>query len=291
MIKGIPLHNFIIDDEFSIPFKLEVLNHKNDYDTSEPHRHNYYEIFFFVEGGGVHLLDYNELEILPNSIHFVSPGQVHQVKRDLKSSGFVLLFSREFFHLKEQNKELIFEFPFFGNKTANPTLTPDKKHFEELLQLVLNIKKEYRSEQDFTADIISSYLNILLLKCKQLFEKAQSLQQGDTTSSTLINRFQILLEKNFNKLHMVSDYAGLLSVTPNRLNDITRKSLGRTASDLIQERILLEAKRLLLHSDISTKEIAAFLSYEDASYFSRFFKKHTGLTPSDFKLRLLKTSS
>ncbi|MDQ3073080.1 MAG: AraC family ligand binding domain-containing protein, partial [Bacteroidota bacterium] len=82
MKNGLPFHNFSADDESSVPFKIVPIEKNAPYDTSVPHRHNYYEVFFFTQGGGTHFIDFRHYPIVPNSIHIVSPGQVHKVQRE-----------------------------------------------------------------------------------------------------------------------------------------------------------------------------------------------------------------
>ncbi len=282
--REIPIHAFQRDDSSSIPLKLEILEHRNNYDTSIPHRHNYYEIFFFEKGGGVHMVDFEELDIQNRSVHFVSPGQVHHVRRALDSNGYVIMFSRDFFYFNLEHKDILEEMPFLNNKTSKPLISLEAGLYDEFLQLFNYFKKEYFGENSLKKDILRSYLNIMLLKCKSRFEETAIPDESpDNAARQLVNNFRNLLEQNFTEIHLVNDYANQLNVTPNYLNDTTKKVIGKTASELIQNRVALEAKRLLLHSSLTNKEIAYFLHFSDPSYFSRFFKKHTGLSPNDFK--------
>lgn len=280
----IPLHNFLKDDERSIPFKLMPLEYKESYDTSVPHRHNYYEVFLFIEGGGFHDIDFQAFEIKDNSIHFVSPGQVHLVRRELQSRGYVIFFSRDFYYLNLQDKNILFELPFLNNNTKRPILDLDVQAFQELLSLFQSIEREYNGETSFKEELIRSYLNIMLIASRRLFKESDV---GEATSSSstakLFRQFKILLEENFDKLHQVQDYAGLMAITEKYLNELCKKTVGKTASELIHERIILEAKRLLLHSDLNNKEIAFMLSFEDPSHFSKFFKRKAGSTPTQFR--------
>jgi len=289
MSEQIPLHDFSKDDASSTPFDLLLLEQKESYDTSVPHRHNYYEIFLFIEGGGTHEIDFETFPIESKSLHFVSPGQVHLVKRALDSYGYVVLFSRDFYYLNLPNKNILYELPFLNNNNSEPILNLNEAGFQVFNQLVENIKKEYESENDLKESVIQSYLNILLIKSKSFFDQLKGdANSKDNPSSKLVYDFRILVEKNYRNLHLVKEYANLLATTPEHLNDETRKITGKTASDLISDRIVLETKRLLLYSELSNKEIAYFLNYDDPSYFSRFFKNKLGLSPSEFRDNLQK---
>ena len=99
----------------------------------------------------------------------------------------------------------------------------------------------------------------------------------------MVKQFKSLVEDNFQKCHLVKDYAALLDTTPARLNKQVKALTNANASDFIYDRIVLEIKRLLMHTDLTNKEIAYQLHFEDPSYFNRFFRKYAGMTPSDFR--------
>ncbi|PCH98415.1 MAG: AraC family transcriptional regulator [Bacteroidetes bacterium] len=289
MSEQIPIHDFTSDDDSSIAFEIEPLELRDSYDTSIPHRHNYYEIFLFIKGGGTHEIDFETFPINANSVHFVSPGQVHKVKRELNSFGYVLSFSRDFYYLNLPNKNILYELPFLNNNTSRPILNLNEEDFMIFNNLVESIRDEHQNDNELKEPVIRSYLNIILLKSKGFFDQIK----GDVPvegreSSELIYNFKMLIERNYRKMHLVKDYADLLSATPEHLNEESKKIRGKTASDLISDRIILEAKRLLMYSEFSNKEIAYFLNYEDPSYFSRFFKNKIGLSPNDFRDSLQK---
>ncbi|MGD1846115.1 MAG: helix-turn-helix domain-containing protein [Salibacteraceae bacterium] len=278
---AVPIHDFSRDDDSSIPFKLEVVEHQNHYNTTEAHRHNYYEIFLFAGGGGRHVIDFKSFNIADQSVHFLSPGQIHEVERSPGSHGWVIKFSRDFFYLNLENKNVLFDLPFLHNQTSNPTLALKDKEFEEIKSLFTSIDREYDANSEFKADILRSYLNILLLKCNSLFETLGANQVADDKASgKVVHRFRKLVEENFTQKHQVGEYAEMLSVSAGYLNDATKKVFHKNASQLIQDRIILEVKRLLMHSTLNNKEIAYFLNFNDPSYFSRFVKKQTGLSPN-----------
>lgn len=228
------------------------------------------------------MVDFEVIPIHSGSIHLVSPGQVHHVRRALRSSGHVILFSRDFLLSTIENKDMLFDLPFFTYRHGvAAALSEDDSR--EVTGFIRAMQAEYASDGRFREDILRSYLNILLLKYAALVERQHGEPRSDSISLQLVNRFKAAVEKNFTRQHQVSEYAEQLAVTPNHLNDTTKKITGSNASDLIHERIVLEAKRLLLHSVLTTKEIASFLNFQDPSYFSRFFRKYTGQSPSEFR--------
>jgi AraC-like DNA-binding protein len=151
--------------------------------------------------------------------------------------------------------------------------------FIPIIELLL---KEQEKKSIHQEEILRSYLNILLMQSNR-FYISKNPESLPITNHSVYNRFRILLEKNFTRLHKVKEYAELLNTTEKTLNEHTKKITGKTASDQIYDRIILEAKRLLRHSDLSTKEIAFFLNYQDPAHFNKFFRTQTGKSPGEFK--------
>lgn len=261
------------------------LEKREEYDTSVAHRHNYYEIFIFEAGGGHHDIDFEVFEIADRSIHFVSPGQVHLVRRELDSNGMVIFFSRDFYYLNLQDKNILFDLPFLNNNSSRPLLNLDAGTFLPLLTLARSIAREYDSKNEFREELIRSYLNIFLIECRRCYDdSAPPKVEGGHAGS--FRTYRVHLEENFTRLHQVQDYAALMAITEKHLNDICKRSSGKTASELIHDRIILEARRLITHSELNNKEVAHFLNFDDPSHFSKFFKRKTGDTPSEFRKKM-----
>lgn len=250
----------------------------------KPHRHKYYEIFVFIDGGGKHEIDFNVEPITSNSVHFLTPGQVHQIFRGEKYHGFEIIFSRDFYLLDLQDKEKLLDLPYFNNNCITPVLNLNTEEFKELMIPIHEISKEYSLNRDVSNDIIRSYLHVFLMKCKYYFTHKNSETFLDEDSDMFfLSKFRNLVEKHFITKHTVKEYADLMSVSAGVLNSRITKAGGQNASEIINRRIILEAKRLLLFSDMNNKEISFRLNYEDPSYFSRIFKKRTGYSPTEFR--------
>jgi len=278
----IPIHNFSVDnEETSEYFRLIELTTRNDYDSSVAHRHNYYEIFLFERGGGFHEIDFNIIAIADRSIHFVSPGQVHKVERELNSNGYLILFSREFFYSNNVNRKSLFDIPFLNNNSSKPIINLNKADYNQILSLMINMKEEHHNKQEYHKEVVQAYLNLLILNCKRLFD--QQLGSISIYNKTL-QEFRRLLENEFDKTHQVTDYAKKLNVSAKQLSTITKKAVGKTALEMIHARIILEAKRLLKYSDHSIKEISFFLNFDDPSHFGKFFKSKVDLTPKEYRV-------
>jgi len=263
---------------------LQLEKTDGGYDATQPHRHNYHEIFYFVRGGGCHDIDFRTFPIGDNSIHFVNPGQVHQVRRDGGSHGFILLFEAEFLALLGMRCEL----PLMLHSSANPVLTPGSDDAPILLDTLRLLAGEFAAARAHREEMLASYLNIFLLQARRIHDSASTPPEGLGPGHELIDRLRGLIERHFLAVHTPAAYAAMLCVSQNHLNSTLRKVAGKTIGGLIHERIILETKRLLYHTDMSVKEIAFALNYDDPSYFGRFFRKHAGTTPHEFREQMRK---
>lgn len=280
--ETIPVHDFSKDDESSVRFRYEPILLRSKSVSMSLHRHNYFEIFVFTKGKGTHLLDTLVHSIDDNMIHFVSPGQVHQIRREPGSEGHVIFFSRDFLLSSTSNKQLLFELPFINNYSTDPTLQLNSSEMEQVMALIQNIKAESEQPDDQSTDLIKAYLHTLLLLCLRFYRDRKPAPASDR-SATMVRDMLALLDQHFTAEHQVQFYAAALHTTPKTLNEACKQIMGHTASDVIFDRLILEAQRLLMHSSLSTKEIAYFLNYQDPSHFSKFFKKRTGKSPSELR--------
>jgi AraC-like DNA-binding protein len=278
--KTIPIHDFARDSHDSIPFKFVSLGGLANYDFSEPHRHNYYEIFFFAKGGGEHHIDFKAYAIHDHSIHFISPGQVHQLKRSPESHGCIVLFSRDFVSQGVGEKYSLYNFPFLNNSQL-PALATTQQDYYEFSHLLSQVQMESGTSGDVYSEIMRSYLKVILLKCLQFFEARYPTQSSKVAS--IFNIFREMVENEYREQRQPAYYASKLNVTEKKLNTMCKEHSGESVSDFIKNRVLLEAKRLLSNTDHNIKEIAYFLGFEDPSYFNRFFRANTGLTAGDFR--------
>lgn len=279
--EQVPLHSIKTKEMDPLGFDVIELSGKGRYDSSVPHRHAFFELIFFSNGSGTHEVDFNKYPIERNSVHFVSPGQIH--KMTLKNTkGYVICFTEDFISVKLKDR-FVETFPFFDGAHL-PILKLNKSLSAEMDFLINAIKRELRSESHDGVDIYRSYLDIILLKIKSFFSSViKSSGQVNQNKRKKVMLFKKLINENYLSHKTVSDYAGELSVTPNHLNALCKGSEGKTATQLIQQRLVLESKRLLYATDMHIKEISFSLRFEDVPYFNRFFKKQTGLTPIEYR--------
>ena len=251
--------------------------------TERPHRHSYYQIIWVVAGAGVHAADFEEHVIRPQTVFLISPGQVHVVRVDRPLSGYMLLFTPDFLPLDgvaADTTGTTAGLPFFRPGTVNPVLSLAGEEAEPLRTIAEDLLTEFAARAAWRRDMLRARVQVLLLGLGRVARR-QEVRVAPVASS--VARFQALIEEHFRRLHRVAEYAGLLGLTPGHLNELTKAATGQTASALIDARLILEAKRLLAHSDATTAEIATDLGFQDPSYFGRFFRRHANQAPGAFR--------
>jgi len=275
--------DFRLSDAAAVPFEIGRLETTHRIRTStHPHRHSYYQIIWATGGAGVNAADFEEHPIRPEAIFLISPGQVHVIRVDLPLHGYMLLFTADFLTLEGPalTTTAIADLPFFRPGAPNPVLTPTDQESRRLRPIAQDLLAEFGESAAWRRHMLRARLQTLLLALGRV-----ALRQGTHVAppTSSVARFQTLVDEQFRRLHRVSEYARLLALTPGHLNDITRSATGQTASALIDARLVLEAKRLLAHSDAPTAEIATYLGFPDPSYFGRFFRRHVSRAPGAFR--------
>ena len=264
------------------PFLIET----DPQETHEPpHRHNFQEILWVRSGRGKHAIDGQELTIQPNTFYLIAKGQVHQLITGIDLDGLVIRFSDAFLPNFLSQEMGHYQTVLFNNVTINHTLPiqpADLPNFESLLRLLLAEFKSQDGKQN--QEVLRHLLTVLLIKLGKVQRELVN-ENGTAVSpeAYLFHQFTLLLEEKYSQTHAVADYAVMLNVTPRQLSDIARHFVGSTAKHLIEDRLMLEAKRLLTFTNLSVKEIAHRLGYKDPSHFSKIFKKKTKTTPQDYK--------
>lgn len=214
-------------------------------------------------------------------MYFMSPGQVHSWHFEGEIQGYIVHFNAELFTTFLQNRDYVQQFTFFGGYSKEGVITlPTEVRME--IEAVLNKLLTEANKESGSMDLIRTFLLQVFL----LVDKYCSQQDHNGmpfANAMLIRQFRQLVDKQFRNLRLPKDYARLLYITPNHLNAVVKDVLGKTAGDIIRDRIVVEAKRLLTNGEMDVKEIAYDLNFEDPSYFTRFFRNNVGTTPEQFR--------
>ena len=259
---------------FTIRRVEEITALKHDH-----HRHDFFFVLVLQKGKGVHEIDFTSYDVLDNSVFLLRPGQTHQLELKTGCTGFLMEFNNEFYHPgdKASGQRL--------RKASNKNFCQlDETRLEKLMTVLDYMFQETIAMEEGWTEIIKANLEIFFIELLR-----QSSHPKNTTSNInsyaqeRLEEFLELLETYIFTHKQVSQYTEMMNLSSYQLNEITKSTIGKTASALLTERIILEAKRYLLATPSQIKDIADLLGYEDVSYFIRFFKKQTGHTPELFR--------
>src|SRR5690606_9504146 len=265
-------------------FEILLFDKMEEPNVDDFHKHSFYEILWTEKGKSKQIIDYNEYEVKPNSLFFISPNQVHHFEQWKPLLGGTILFTEDFYLLNRTNKDTLFELSFLDNLYSNPCIEFSKKAFDEILNIIHHIETE-QNRKDKNPTIIQAYLHILLAQVQRHIDK-----QNKTALSkkhlVQFKQFKQILEKHFSENNTAKFYANKLHITQHHLNLICKETTNRTATEIIRARSILEAKRLLTFTSKTISEIAFELNFTDSSYFAKTFKAFTKQTPQDFKTEM-----
>ena len=255
-------------------------NHvQNHHFTNLPHKHDFYLVVLITEGSGWHEVDFVRYTIEKGSVFMLQPGQMHYWELSSDIDGFVFFHTKTFFD-EVYTTFKINNFPFFNSFYSNAEFSVSNDKLERLAVLMKELITETQLPAYFSKQKIHALLNLVYIEFSRGF-----IQENSTIQSAYLNKllsFENEIELNYKNEKSVQFYANKLNISSKHLNRIVKESLNKTSSDLIAERVILEAKRMLIQLKFNVTQIGYELGYYDKSYFVRFFKKQTGETPMNF---------
>jgi AraC-like DNA-binding protein len=207
------------------------------------------------------------------------PGQMHYWKLSNDINGYVFFHSKTFF---EEGNLKLQDYPFYRSFQSVPHIKLSAKAQKELKNLMQTINREHRNRETFKHKSLQALTNLCYINISRNYKTSNNKTSNNKTYLSKAIEFEMLIEKHFKELKSAGDYAKKLNITEKHLNRITRSCFNKTSTQLIAERIILEAKRLLIHTQLQVTQIGYELGYADKSYFVRFFKKNAGETPMEF---------
>jgi AraC-like DNA-binding protein len=273
--------HFINEPNNPTAFEITRFEEMGELDIEDPHQHAFYEILWFDEGISKQTIDYQEYEIQPQTLFFISPNQVHHFEEYQPLKGGSVFFTEDFFLLNQQDPEKLFEMTFLDNLYTQPYLKPEAQTYLEIRQTIELIYTE-KLRPDCSTQILQSYLTVLLAQIQRGIDQESS-KSSPRKYVIIYKKLKQLIDQHYPDGLSASDYAAKLFLTQHHLNLVAKQVTGKTTSELIRARTVLEAKRLLTFSDNSISEIAVQLGYYDLSYFAKVFKQETNSTPLDFR--------
>ena len=283
------VHNFSSPESNRQQFQVEVFDANRHFQVKYPHRHDFFEVLYLHKGSGVHVIDSNRYRIEPPCVFFLSPGQAHKLELSNDIEGYIFIFTPEFYLINRVNQNRLIEFPFFYTILQNnpPLILKNGEDNRFLRSLFKQGAQEALKRGGENTEVLRSLLDLILTFCANLYpEDAGLMNKG--RGHLMVKRFYQLVEENYQRNLTVNEYANLLAVTPNHLTQTLKQLTGKTSMDIIKSKQILEVKRLLVHTNMGVTEIANMLNFADQSYFTKFFKKETGLTPLVYRNESMK---
>lgn len=294
MNRGIPtygLEKFKPIGDSKHPFQIEVFDANRHFEVKYPHRHDFFEVLYLTHGSGIHIIDNNEYKIEPPCVFFLSPGQAHKLELSKDIAGYIYLFTAEFYLIDKSNKNKLLEFPFFFNlKQENPPLKLSNDNEVSFMTSLFQKGCEEMNTTDVVGhELANSILDLILNTCNKSYPKEiRAIEKGK--GHLMVKRFRELIEEKYQLNLTVKEYAQILNVTENHLTQTVKELTGSTSKELIIDKQVLEIKRLLKHSELTISEMCHLLNFKDQSYFSKFFKKVTGISPNAYREKSLKST-
>ena len=269
-----------LTQEFEI-VDFEKLYHNSRELLATPHRSGFYHILWTTENSATHHIDFSPLITNPGNILFIHKDMVKQFDPTTVSKGKLLLFTDAFFSTQEHHSHFLNTTVLFNDYFRVAKIERENN----LLKQIFNqIEEEFNQSFDQHKSIIlRNLLQNLLMHCERLYRKNHLIEINKGTELNILISFKKLLEENYRENKIVSFYSSWLNITEKKLSQCTFQTIGKTPKEMVNERVILEAKRLLAHTDLNIKEIGFYLGFDEATNFVKFFKKITHTTPMLFR--------
>ncbi|MCE3295748.1 MAG: hypothetical protein K0R65_1462 [Crocinitomicaceae bacterium] len=246
---------------------------------SHPHKHDFYLTVFFSAGKGIHEIDFQMYEAQPGSVFLLKPGQTHYWELSPDTEGYI------FFHSEFPELGGLQRFPFYAHSSSQPEIKLPNESISLFENSFRGIYAEFLSELPFRERKLANLAENVYIDLARMYEQGKAFAPQHNLER--IQNLEKLIEMHYKSEKSPATYAEWMHISLKHLNRIVREFLNTTTGDLIARRVILEARRLASHSSLNLAEIARELGYEEYAYFSRFFKKATGETLSEFRGKYL----
>lgn len=259
--------------------RIERLQDRVKPKVAFPHKHDFFQIMLVTAGSGLHQIDFIKHRVNSGQIFLMKPGQMHSWSLSKGVKGYIVEFNLQSLGTIKDGPRLVNDFLH----SPDAYVFAEKADFQETTKLCMMMMQEFQKGRELHDLCLQGYLTAFLINVIRAYQ--HQLKPRKTLS--IIEKFKDLIEKNFKQCHSVEFYANELKTSPKALSMQLTRSTGKSPSKMIQERILLEAKRYLAFSHLGISEIGYELGFDDANYFSRFFRQHEKKSPASFRKEAL----
>lgn len=263
---------------------FKIFEFEDDSYFSQKRNDNYYSILIVTEGTRKLWADFSEHSFSSNSLMCFSVYQPFMIESQGKFKGVLLNFHPDFFCIHKHQKEVACNGVLFNNIYQSPLIQLPAKELTILLALVDQLREEMQQPALAQHELMISYLKIFLINASRikLNEKQTDLQEMEK-EPFILQKLKDAIEEHYKTRRRASDYADLLNISTRALNRISKSHFNKTLTDLISERVIIEAKRELYLTSKPVKAIANELGFTDEFYFSRYFKTNTQVSPQSYR--------
>jgi AraC-like DNA-binding protein len=288
-MKNIPIlnikqfeNNTVLKDVYCNVLDVHLKNNSNI--IHKPHKHDFYLCVIFEKGSGTHSIDFSSYKVQPGSVFFLKPGQTHFWEFDVEPQGYIFFHTPQFYTSHYPNKKAN-DFDFYMTQNP-PHLILNQDQIENISLYYKLLYNEYYQNQNYKRQKLANLIDTIYIDLSRIYSNtiARAENQSPIYLKTL-EAFELAIETHYKTEKTVTFYADQLNITTKHLNRITKQTINKTANQMINERVILEAKRLLSYNILSLSDIAFELGFEDYAYFSRRFKQTTKVSPLAFQKR------
>lgn len=284
MKKKLPVYNI---QHFKEAFKEkdfyanDFISHiKHHHIASAAHKHDFYLTILFTAGSGIHEIDFTNYIIKPGYVFMMSPGQMHHWSFSKDIDGYLVFHTKDFYD-KGFTLTSILDYPFYNSIYNRPFVSLKKKGIKVMELYFQEIVSEYKNLNFLKYERCHALISLIYIELSRQYIPITKI--GNESYLLKLRKLESLVDIHYKQTKYPKEYAELMNISEKHLNRICKETLNKTTGNLIIERIILEAKRLLIHSKQTVSEVSLELGFEDNSYFSRVFKKQTNETPSEFQ--------
>ncbi|RZJ66846.1 MAG: helix-turn-helix domain-containing protein [Flavobacterium sp.] len=284
-IKVLRIDQFKSANTFSDFYANMIANHlaTSHLHIEKPHRHNFYATMLFTKGSGKHSIDFKTYDVSPGSVFLMAPGQIHYWELSDDADGLIFFHSQEFYELRYADERLS-DYAFFSPVQNIQKIALTSGQSSEIETIIAEMMQSELGGTAMRNRYLISLITQVYIKLSLFLGVGQNNEETASSSyAAKFRSFEKLLETNFREEKSAEKYAEMLHMSAKHLNRINKSMVDKSTSEIIIERVLLEARRMLIYSNEPLNEIALKLGFEDYAYFSKLFKKKTGITPSQFK--------
>lgn len=265
--------------------KFGYLDFEHDY-NAQIQKTDYSEFIqiLFIKAGGHAVIDFKAYDLKQDALFFINPGQFHKIEDTCV--GTMLYYNRDFYCVELHDKEVACDGILFHNVYDIPVVMMDERYSEVMQRSIGEIKAEIDTSDSNLEEMLRILLKQIIIRSTRIWKQEHHVTTEEARQEVEFSRsFSQMVEWNYTKLHTVAEYADMLNITPKALNKRITRYSKTTPNDIIKNRIILEAKRLLVHTQLSVKEIAYKLGYDDPSYFIRLFSRQAETSPQNFRVQ------